>query len=319
MKIVTITGGNGAKALLPELSKTELNISAVISTLDSGGSSGRLRKEFKTVSAGDLRRGYLALGSNKEPYSIIKYLTKKRFSKQGSLKGHSLGNLILWKLGVANNLESVRKGEKMYGLKDNHHIFPATFEPAHICAKLENGRKVYGETNIDIPKHDKKLEIEEVFLEPQVSTYPECVKEIEGADFIIVGPGDIYSSLMQNFLVKGIPEAIRNSEAKKIYICNTMTKLGETHRFKASDFVKEIEKYMRDNFDYVIINNNTNLEIKKEDDGDEKFHKDFVEIDKENLDKLNAEIVYADVINEEKTNVHNPEKLVATIMEIIEQ
>ncbi len=313
MKFVTLTGGNGGYTLLSGLKKYDVDITAIIGCFDSGGSTGKLRREYGGIALGDLRRGYLALGSEEEPYGIMKELLKKRFEKDTSLNGHSLGNLILLGLGVNKNPDTLEKARKIFGFKENYKVLPPSFDDCHLCAELEDGTIIEGETNIDVPKHDTSLKISRVFLKPEATAYEEAVEEIKSADAIIIGPGDLYTSVMQNLLVKGIPEAIRESEATKIYVSNIMTKKGETENFKVSDFVKEIEKYMSCAPDYVIVNNK-----KVEKKNVEELHLDFVECDKEELEKLGVKVVLADVVNEEKPDVHDSDKLASIIMEVAE-
>jgi uncharacterized cofD-like protein len=171
---------------------------------------------------------------------------------------------------------------------------------------------VVGETNIDIPRHDPQLRVKKLLLVPKPKAYKETVKAIMETDKIVLGPGDIYSSVIPNLLVSGIASAIKRSKAKKIYICNIMTKHGETTGFKASDFVHEVEKYLgKEVIDYVICNNTK---------PSEKLLKEY--------EKENAEFVEPDLSNKKlkviKTNLldniylarHNPDKLAKAIMSI---
>ncbi len=311
MKIVTVTGGNGGYTLLSGLKKYNTDITAIIGAFDSGGSTGRLRREYGGIALGDLRRGFLALGSDQEAYSHIKELTNYRF-ESGELRGHNLGNLLLFSLGAAEGMENLRKAEKIYGLKENHHVMPPSFDDCHLCAELENGEIVEGETNIDVPKHDSRLKISRVFLKPEARSHEWCNKEIESADAVVIGPGDLYSSILQNILVGGIPESMKKTKAKKIYVCNTMTKKGETKNFRTSDFVKEIEKYMGCCPDYILVNSNTSVKTKPEEN-----HLDFVEYDEKETRKMRTSPVLADVIDESCPSRHDPDKLAKTIMGMI--
>jgi uncharacterized cofD-like protein len=135
-------------------------------------------------------------------------------------------------------------------------VLPVSLTNTHLCAKLENGHVVVGETNIDVAKHDGSLRIKELYLQSPAEIYEETRHAIMDADLIVIGPGDLYSSVIPNLLVEGVPEALRKSKAKKAYVCNLMTKWGETHGYAASDFAKEILRYAPGlTLDYVLCNN----------------------------------------------------------------
>ncbi|UCG95574.1 MAG: YvcK family protein [archaeon] len=313
MKIVTFNGGKGGYILLLGLKKLDADITAVFSAFDSGGSTGKLRKEFGGIALGDLRRGFLALGSDEGKFKIMKEFLTKRFQKDSSLNGHNLGNLMLFSLNIQKDPKSLEKAKQIFGLKEKHNILPPSFDDCNLYAELEDGSIIEGETNIDVPKHNTELKIRRVFLKPDAVACEETLKEIETADAIVIGPGDLYSSIIQNFLVKGIPEAIQKSRAKKIYVANTMTKLGETENFKVSNFVKEIEKYIGCSLDCVIVNDNNNLDKKNVED----LHLSFVECDENNLNKMNIKTVIKKVVNKSRPDTHNSEKLAEAIMEVI--
>jgi len=250
-KIVCLGGGNAMpKAVLTGLRKSSVKLSVICAMLDSGGSAGRLRKDYKIVSPGDIRRAFIAL-ANTSP--VIKNLFDYRF-QTGELKGHNFANLLITALELTTNDYEKTIKEVSRILNIEHQVIPSTLDKANLYAVLENGQTISGETNIDIPKHDGNLKIKRVFLKPKAKAYPPTLKAIKNADLITIGPGDLYSSLVQILLTEGIPEAIRKSKAKKVYICNLMTKYGETNDFTVLDFVKEIEKYLRSSVDYVVYN-----------------------------------------------------------------
>lgn len=286
MKNVVCLGGGNAmpKALLSELKKVEnINLTVISAMLDSGGSSGRLRKELDTVAPGDIRRAFLELSLlDKEIKDKLNY----RFEK-GELKGHNLGNLII--AGFNFDIDKLNSFFKTSG-----RVLPITLEKANLCAELLNGEIIKGETNIDVPKHNSK--IKKVYLDRKVNIYKEASEAILNADFIIIGPGDLYSSLIQILLTKGIKEAIKKSKAKIIYIVNIKTKKGETDDFKVEDFVKEIEKYLEKEVDYIIYNNkNSFLQFQKHEE--ERY-------------------IGADLLCKNDF-IHDPKKLINKIFEII--
>jgi len=250
--IVCLGGGNAMpKVVLAGLKKYPVKISAICAMLDSGGSAGRLRKDYKIISPGDIRRAFLAL-ANTSP--IIENLFNYRF-QTGELKGHNFANLFITALELTtNNFERTSKTIKKL-LNVEHEVLPVTLDNAQVGAILENGEIIKGETNIDKPKHDGNLKIKKVFLEPGAKVYPKTAQAIKKAELVVIGPGDLYSSLAQILLVRGIPQALKESKGKKVYICNLMTKHGETNNFGVLDFVREIERYSKTPLDYVIYNN----------------------------------------------------------------
>jgi len=241
------------KAVLSGLKNYPIKISVICSMFDSGGSSGRLRKEFGILSPGDIRRSLITF-SNVSPQ--IKEVFNFRFQK-GELKGHNFGNLLitdLW-LTTKNFKKTIKEIRKILNIKEDYQVFPVSLDNSNLYAILENDRIISGETNIDIPKHNKKLKIKKTYLKPKAKIYPEATRAIKNADLIIIGPGDLYSTISQIFLTGGILKAIKKSKAKKVYICNLMTKNGETNKFSVLDFTKEIEKYLKEKLDYIIYNN----------------------------------------------------------------
>jgi len=229
------------------------NLTAVVTMADDGGSAGVLREEFGILPPGDIRRALIALASsdNKKLAQLFNY----RFSEGAGLSGHSFGNLMITALERVTGSfdQAVTEAGKILNIRGK--VLPVTLKKALLCAKLENGQVIKGESNIDIPKHDGYLKIEKVWLRPDVVINPAASKAILAADAIIIGPGDLYTSILPNILVKGMKEALRRTRAKKIYFVNLMTKFGETTGFRASDFVGILEKYLgRKILDYAVVN-----------------------------------------------------------------
>jgi len=251
-KIVCLGGGNAMpKAVLAGLKKYPVKISAICAMLDSGGSAGRLRKDYKIVSPGDIRRAFIAL-ANTSP--VIENLFNYRF-QTGGLKGHNFANLLITALELSTKNDYAKICDEMCKILNiPHQVLPVTLDNSHLYATLENGKTISGEINIDIPKHNGKLKIKEVFLKPKAKAYPKTLEAIKKANLIVIGPGDLYSSLAQILLVEGVSGAIKKSKAKTVYISNLMTKYGETNNFTVLHFVNELEKYLKSNLDYVIYN-----------------------------------------------------------------
>lgn len=295
------------KAVLEGLKKyPEIEISAVSAMLDSGGSAGRERELFKTgVSFGDIRRAALALS---EAPQEKRELFGRRFES-----GVVLANAYCTNIASSASVEEVPAALKEdLAIPANRQVLPATVGNATLCAVLENGTIIRGETNIDVPKHDSSLKIKKVFLEPEVKAYPPALKAIERADAILIGPGDLYSSISQILLAKGMPEAIRESKAKKIYICNLMTKRGETDNLSVLDFTFEIEKYLGGEVDFVIYNNQKPSPQRLT--AFKRKHPELVGLVKfyDILDK--EKFIGRDFLQEKGEIIHDPEKLSKTLL-----
>ncbi|MDP2668826.1 MAG: YvcK family protein [bacterium] len=250
-RVVVIGGGTGVFTVLSGLRSHSLNLAAIVSMADDGGSSGVLRDEFGILPPGDIRRAMVAL--SRHPNKILAQLFSYRFS-EGKLAGHSFGNLILTALerSFGSFEKAVKEASKM--LQVRGEVIPVTFDNTRLYAELENGAVICGETNIDIPRHDGKLKIKKIWLAPEAKINQNAKKAIAAADLIVMGPGDLYTSVIPNFLVTGMQEAIMESKAKKVYICNLMTKYGETHKFTALDFVRKLEESLKLKPDYIILN-----------------------------------------------------------------
>ncbi len=252
-KVVVIGGGTGVFTVLSGLKEYEYELAAIVSMADDGGSTGVLREEFGVLPPGDVRRALVALSNSDN--KVVAELFNYRFEENSSLKGHSLGNLLLTALASI-------KGSWQEGLKEavaildvEGEVIPVTLQKTKLHAELEDGEIIEGETNIDIPKHDPTLKIKRVFLDPQVSANDDAVRAIKEADFVIIGPGDLYTSLVPNLIVDGIVPALKETQGKIIFITNIMTKYGETNNFAASDFVKVMESYLSQGvLDYVVVN-----------------------------------------------------------------
>lgn len=311
-KIVAIGGGSAMpSAVLEGLKKYPVEITAVSAMTDSGGSTGKLRKDYNVLPPGDIRRAFIALSSAPKN---LKELFSYRFST-GSLSGHNLGNLLISGLEIElGDFEKVLEVIHDF-LKISGRVLPVTKDKSQVVAVLENGKIINGEKNIDVPKHDGKLKIKKVFLKPEAKAYKPVVEAIIKADAIVIGPGDLFSSLIPCLLPKGITDALKKTKAKKIYICNILTKHGETKDFCTSDFVEEIKKY---GFvpDFIICNNKKPT-IKKLKTC-LKNHPEFLDLVKfgDNL-KTNKGFIMDNFLASSGSMVHDSGKLAKRIMNLI--
>lgn len=256
-RIVTIGGGTGGFTVNRGLHYYPVYPTAICTVFDSGGSSGILRDEFGSLPQGDIRRCLIALAG--EEQETLRQLFSYRFENgarpTSTLKDHSLGNLLL--LAAEKTWGSV-EGIRRVGRLLNVHgeVLPISTDDATLCAQLNDGTTIEGETNIDLrPLNDERL-ITRVWLKPGAIICREAAEAIGRADTIVFGPGDLYSSIVPNLLVKGVADAIKNSQAKVVFVVNLMTKWSETRDFSAVDFAKTLLSYDigREKFDAIIIN-----------------------------------------------------------------
>ena len=255
-KIVTIGGGSGQYALLSGLRDIpDIDITAIVSMVDSGGSTGRLRDELGILPPGDILKCVLALAKSPE---MTREILQKRFKGEGKLSGHSVGNMLLAMISQYSMdfPESVRA---LCDILDCcGKVFPVTTDKATLVAELTDGRRLYGEEAIDVPAGKVRGRIKSTFLVPHssdmIKVYPPVIEAIKKADYIVVGPGDLYTSITPNFLVEGVVDAIRQTKGLIIYAVNIMTKYGETDDYTARDFTRELERFIKREVDAVIIN-----------------------------------------------------------------
>lgn len=251
--VVVIGGGTGTFTVLSALKKYDgLHLSAIVSMADDGGSTGVLRDEQGVLPPGDVRQCLVALSSSD---MLMRKLFNYRFSG-GGLDGHNFGNLFITALEkITGSFDSaVESLEKI--LKIKGEVIPVTLDKVKLFIEFANGEIMKGEGQIDESKLLLSKKIKKIFLAPSATINPKVKKAIDNADLIILGPGDLYTSIIPNFLVDNFAEMICRSKAKKVYLCNLMTKIGHSDNFSVSDFADEIEKYLgTDCLDFVVYNN----------------------------------------------------------------
>lgn len=308
--IVVIGGGTGTYTLLTGLKKFDVNLTAIVSMFDSGGSTGRLRDEFGELPKGDVRRCLIALSHDEN--RILRRLFEYRFSKGEGLNGHSFGNLFLTALREITGSEEsgIKHASKLLGI--NGKVLPVTFNNCHLCAELENGSIVKGETNIDIPKHDGNLSIKRVFLDGDAILNPAIENALLSADLIVIGPGDLYTSILPNFLVDGFGSLVNKSNAQKIYICNLMTKHGETNNYSASDFLKQILEYTHVNKMICNVQNASEQLLKKY--AEENSYQVVIDYDKI---PANVLVVEEELLKAPELIRHDSDKIAKLLLEQI--
>ncbi len=254
-KVTVIGGGTGIYPVITALKHFPIELSTVVTMSDSGGSTGRIRDEFGFQPVGDLRQSLAALAEDQGQDWIRKILLY-RFKQGGSLEGHNLGNLILTALQdmTGDTDEALDITRRIFRL--NGQVIPVTKDIVDLKINYVDGSHVVGEHTLDA--HIKQPQpIDSVSLVPEASINPRARDAITEADYIIIGPGDYYASLMATLVAKGMPEAIADSEASISYIVNLMTRLTQTHGMTASDHVAGIEEAIATPIDNVVINNGT--------------------------------------------------------------
>lgn len=249
-KITVIGGGTGTFVVLSGLKSYNVNLSSIVTMTDSGGSTGRLRDQLGVLPPGDLRQSLVALS---EASQLWRQLFLYRFEK-GDLKGHNFGNIFLSALEkVSENYDQVIDTAS-YVLQTKGTVIPVTFTKADLCVEYENGKIIREEGNIDEDNHESSR-IKRAFLEPDAEANKRAVYRILESDIIVIGPGDLYTSLIPVLLVKGIKESLVETKAKIVYNLNMMTKAGQTLNYRASDYVKDITLYVGREPDVVVANN----------------------------------------------------------------
>jgi uncharacterized cofD-like protein len=262
LRVVAIGGGTGLSTLLKGLKRyvmtpslampgqpTICELSGVVTVSDDGGSSGRLRKEFNMLPPGDVRNCIVALS---EDEALLSRLFQHRFQKGSGLEGHSFGNLFLAALTsiTGDFAEAVRLSSEI--LLTRGHIYPATMSSVELEALMEDGTRVRGETQITASKGKIR---ELVLVPPDVEPLPQTLEAIANADLITVGPGSLFTSLIPNLLVRGIPEAILESPAVKVFVCNLMTQVNESLSLTTADHIRALNDHADVQlFDYTLIN-----------------------------------------------------------------
>ena len=328
-KVVCLGGGTGVSVVLSGLKKYPLDLTAIVTMFDSGGSSGKLRKELGILPLGDVRQCLLVLSNEDNLTKLFHY----RFGK-GTLKGHNFGNLLIAAaIGATGGLnKAIEKISEILNIKGK--VVPVNLENADIVAVLKNNKKIKEEEKIINCSYLSKVGVKKLFLTPEVKANLQAISAIEKADLIIIAPGKFYTSILPIFLVKGISEAVRKSQAKKVFICNLMTQVGNTDGFSVEDFLTILEKYLgKDVIDYVIFNTgklsaNQLKEVKR------VFPKaDFIKYDKSllkmknfigadvidrQIQKLNPADILVKRANKRTMILHEPNKLAKTILNICE-
>ena len=312
VKVAALGGGTGLSTMLKGLKLYTRDITAIVSVADDGGSSGMLRQDFGMLPPGDVRNCLSAL-SDIDP--VLGDLMNYRF-QEGSLKGHSLGNIMLAALNETSGSfeEAVKKFAHVLGIVGT--VYPVTNENVILKAVLSNNKTITGESNIGSYSEAVWNRIDHVEIEPENPRPVEgAIRAIERADVIVLGPGSLYTSIIPNLLVEGITDAIKRSSALKIYVCNLMTQRGETEGYTAYDHLAAIEKHSYEGIaDMMIVNNATVPEYLLERYAEENAAP--VHIDTENILK-HTKLIQGNLMLIQDGRVrHNFSRLARTVVQL---
>ncbi len=319
-KILTIGGGSGQYALLAGLRELEsVDITAVVSMVDSGGSTGRLRDELGILPPGDVLKCILALSPHRD---IARTIFLKRFTGDRRLRGHNAGNMLMTMLSrytgsFPSGIQALAEILEVRG-----RILPVTIDKATLVAELTDGTRIYGETAIDMPRGTQREKIRDVFLVPHhsdaITVYPPVLDAIRQADTIIIGPGDLFTSIMPSLIVPGVKEGLLETKARVLFVLNIMTKFGETHQFTGRDFVKTLEDSIERKLDGIIYNKRKpSTELQKR---YRKQKAEFVGLDDQD-GWWKDRVVYARDLLESTAGIvrHDSKKLASLIKQIVSE
>ncbi len=323
-KVVTIGGGTGSFTLLSGLKKYPIELSAIVSMADDGGSTGILRDELGVLPPGDVRQCLVALSDTPD---MLRELMNYRFA-EGGLEGHSFGNIFLSALEkiTGDFGRGVEEAAKILNVRGE--VVPVTLSNTRLYMELKNGDVLSGEHEINVSQKFEEVGVKKVALRPRPKVNPLALKKILEADLIIIGPGNHYCAIIPNLLVPGIAEALRKTKAKIVYNCNLISKHGQTDLFSLEDYVREINGYIgRERIDYVTYNiKKPSAQLLK------KYQSDGLLVPFLNTDKRKYRVIRADVLSERKTFRrkedkiahtrafirHDPEKLAKVLVMLLE-
>ncbi len=325
LRVVAIGGGTGLSTLLKGLKRyvmtpalaasgqpTISELSGVVTVSDDGGSSGRLRKELNMLPPGDVRNCIVALS---EDEALLSRLFQHRFQKGSGLEGHSFGNLFLAALTsiTGDFAEAVRLSSEI--LLTRGHIYPATMSSVELEASFEGGSVVRGETKITASKG----KIRELVLVPaDVEPLPQTLAAIASADLITIGPGSLFTSLIPNLLVRGIPEAIAESPAIKVFVCNLMTQVNESLSLTASEHIRALNEHAGVQlFDYALLNRKAaspEMKAKYALEGASQ-----IVVDMDAIEKLGACPVLGEYLDEGEVARHATDRVAHDLMALMAQ
>jgi uncharacterized cofD-like protein len=322
IRVVALGGGTGLSALLrglklhvvprhdpfPTAQRPIVDLAAIVTVTDDGGSSGRLRREHRILPPGDIRNCMVALSKDE---ALLSRLFQYRFSAGRGLTGHNFGNLFLAALThvTGDFAEAVRVSSRVLAIRGR--IFPSTVSNVTLEAILENGQRVHGETRITASRSPiRKL----MLSSPNVRPLPEAIEAIREADLILMGPGSLYTSILPNLLIPEIARAIARSRAPRVYIANLMTQPGETTNYSVAEHLRAIQNHVKPRIvDYVVANRQkVSLPVAR------RYRKEGasqVKVDAAGLRELGVQVLLGNLLEEHNVIRHNSARLAHLLLE----
>ena len=316
-RIVVLGGGTGTFTVLSGLKYHPVDLSAVVSIADDGGSTGILRDELGVLPPGDIRQCLVALASGDQ---VLRDLFNYRFN-QGGLDGHNFGNIFLSALEkiTGDSLAAVREANRILNVRGR--VIPVSARAADLYAELEDSTVVKGEHAIDKPEGNRAA-IRKCFLSPEVPANPEALDAIRQADIVVMGPGDLYTSLIPVLLVKGLAQALAQSRAKRLLVINLTSKSGQTQGYKASDFCGVVSRHIAPaSIDAVLMN-----AVKPTDDIVQRYTEAGDHLIEDDLDENAVRVWRGELLSDDLAQAvpgdrlkrsllrHDPDKLAAAIL-----
>ena len=310
-RIVCIGGGTGTFVTLKGLKSYNQHLSAIVSMSDSGGSNKRIRDEFGLLPTSDLRQCIVALSDENGGVGILRKLFMYRFEKGNGISGMTFGNLFMAALTdiVGSQKEAIEQTSKILRIKGS--VIPVSFTDTNLVATYEDGSVEKEEHFIDEPRHDGTLKITNISLSPPADANPKAIEEILRADLIVLGPGDLFTSILPNLVIDGIRNALNKTKGKIVYVLNLMTKYGQTYDFTAFDHIQTMEKYIGPCIHTVFVNTSPipayALQVYA------KYH-EFPIIDDLKDKKLSYTVVREDLISSHVIEKSNTDTLVRSLI-----
>ncbi|MEC0303053.1 gluconeogenesis factor YvcK family protein [Terribacillus saccharophilus] len=306
-KIVAIGGGTGMPVLLRGLKQLPVDLSAIVTVADDGGSSGKLRNELAMPAPGDIRNVIAAL-ADAEPMLID--LFQHRFKDGNGLSGHSMGNLLLAAMTSISGdfYNGIKEISRVLKVKGN--IYPIANQNVVLHAEMTDGEIVTGESNIPLANK----QIKRVFVSPlPVKPLPDAIEAIKQADLIVISPGSLYTSVMPNLIVPEIENALRDAPGKVVYVCNVMTQYGETTGYTAGDHIQAIHDHIGADIVSKIVVNNSQIEQDIRENYAEE-HAEPVVYDISRLKSLGLEVIEADIIDHDQRKLRHDTHKIAKLL-----
>jgi uncharacterized cofD-like protein len=321
MNITVIGGGTGSSNVLKGLKDyRDLKLSVIVGTMDDGGSNAVIKDELGLLPLSDIRKSIIALSEDTDK-GIIRELFTYRFSNGQGLKGHTLGNLLMVAMTDITGSEVGAIEAFKYLFEIRADILPATLDDAKLVAEYEDGTKTEGEHLIDEPKIHKN--IKKFYLNKEVKAYKGAIEAIQNSQFVVIGPGDLYTTTLATTIIPGISEALQKTKAQIIFIPNLMSKIGQTRGLTQRSMVELVEKYIGRKVDYILLNNGKlpQRALKRYLEQGEEIFKD--DLGQNGREIIRTDLVANSVIKKDKGDKlvrslvrHDPEKLGKELYEI---